>query len=154
MATAARPKPRNWQDALAINTYWGFIHAQSYIALINECLHLNIPNDAAALDQLTLDFEDDGGREKLFTSKIKYLTKGPQDTVVEAPASENQPFLFMANLYTIWGLKDDRDGFDRARELHRLYMQWDRRVSKMIHTHMYGDQGKQALKAFHGLELE
>jgi hypothetical protein len=29
MAKSACPKPPNWQDALTINTYWGFIHVQS-----------------------------------------------------------------------------------------------------------------------------
>jgi hypothetical protein len=147
-----RPKPANWQDALAINTYWGFIHAQSYIAVINECLHLDIPNDVRVLNELLLDFE---GKEQSFTNNYQYLTKEPSGTVAKVAASKNLPFLFMENLYTIWELEDDVPGRTRAGELHRLYMQWDRAVSKMIHKSVYGtDQGKRALRDFHGLETE
>jgi hypothetical protein len=148
----ARPKPLNWQDVLAVNTYWGFIHAQSYIAVINDCLHLNIPNDVAALDMLNLEFE---GKDKLRFRNLRYLTKEPSGEVVEGIVSENRPFLFMANLYTIWALEDNDLGRKRAKDLHNLYMSWDRSVSKMIHDRVYGtDEGKQALRSFHDPKTE
>jgi len=151
----SRPKPSNWQDALAINAYWGFIHAQSYIAFVNECLGLDIPCDITALGQLQLNFED--GREKVLTSGYMHWTQEPMDStrLVKVPASENKPFLFMANMYDIWGLEDDDEGRKRATELHSLYLQWDRCVSKMIHDTVYGtDRGRRALRTFHGLETE
>jgi hypothetical protein len=51
------PQPPNWKDVFATNTYWGPIHAQSYINLINECLDLNLPKDIMTLGSLRLDFE-------------------------------------------------------------------------------------------------
>jgi hypothetical protein len=49
-------------------------------------------------------------------------------------------------------LEDNKPGCDRAEELHKLYAEWERCVSKEIHRAVYEtDAGRQALREFHGI---
>jgi hypothetical protein len=146
------PQPPNWQHVLAVNTYWGFVHAQSYIQFVDECLDLKIAS-RVDISSLQLNFGESG----LQVPKINFLanvlvdTKSDNYKVVDASASDNLPFHFMANLDSIRRLTDDDKGRRRAGDLHELYLQWDRRVSKIIHDEIYGKDGRAALRRFHGL---
>ncbi|KAF8188832.1 hypothetical protein K438DRAFT_2145851 [Mycena galopus ATCC 62051] len=151
-ASAGPPRAAGWQLVLYTNAVWGLAHAIDYAALINSVLGLTAPIAHAGFRN-TVPL---GAVEPYLLGRLKgvaFCAPGGRNVVVGVDKDATAvAFDFDVNAASIRDLKDTDEDFKRAGELHMLFCQWERAVSAVIHSAIYGTpDGRKRLREFHGL---